>query len=205
VFWVGPQLEIFLQNALVALPDRVRVVSLQEKTDIEDAHIWMNPLRAETIVRRMAAVLTELAPAQRQQWQDNAERTVAALQREDESLRSQLAALQLPRRYLVVHDAYRQFETRYGLKHEAVLTNTSDQPPGARNMAHIQELLSNGTIQCVLREPLHQPKALQNLLRGNSVRVITVDALAGDIQTRQDGIVEFYRKFGQAMLACLKS
>ena len=204
VFWVGPHLETFLQDALAGLPSRILVVPFEVPRDAKDAHIWMDPVRSIAIARRMAEVFSEVAPDRRQQWYDNAERLAAALATEDQFLRHQLATVQSRRPYMVVHDAYGLFEARYGLTHTAALTNASDQAPGARNLVQIERLMEEGKIQCVIREPQPPPKVLQRLIDGRSMRVVTADALAGDIAPGPDAAVVFYQSFGRVMLGCLQ-
>lgn len=205
VFWVGPALETFLQSALASLPPPTRVVALQDQARVSgDAHIWMDPIVAIAIARRMADVLSELAPAQRQRWHDNSERLAVALRADDALLRQQLQGLSHPLPYLVMHDAYRHFEARYGLAHAAAVANDAEHAPGARNLLHIEQLLEGNAIQCIFREIQYEPKVLQRLIQGRNVRVVTLDPMAVAIAPTADGIVTFYREFGQTVISCLQ-
>jgi zinc transport system substrate-binding protein len=206
IFWVGPAFEVFLRNPLTTLPPRVRVVALQPNPQPdEDGHIWMDPLQAIAIGRRMAEVLSEIDPAQSARWRRNAEQLAAALKREDDNLRRELSAAAPLRQYLIAHDAYRYFESRYGLQHIAALADNAEQPAGARNLLHVQQLLDEGAIGCVFREPQYEPKVLRTLLRGHQPRVVVLDPMAIDIATTPAGIVEFYRELGRAAVSCLKA
>jgi zinc transport system substrate-binding protein len=205
VFWVGPALETFLREPLATLPARVQVVALAgQASNEEDAHVWLAPSLAIAMARRMAEVLGQQAPLYREQWRANAERLAVALTREDEQLRAQLAALPAPRPYMVAHDGYRRFETHYGLHHVAALANGAEQTPGARNVLHIQQLLADGAIGCVLQEPQYVPKVLRTLLRDRPVRVVTLDTLAAKTSLTRDGFAAFYRDFGRGVVSCLE-
>jgi len=208
VFWVGPGFETFLRGPLATLPQHVRVVALQDAaaSATDDGHVWMDPLQAVAIARRMAAELGERVPAQRERWQRNAEQLAAALSREDASLRQQFADAQPLRQFLVTHDTYHYFEKRYRLRHAAALADNAEQPSGVRNMLQVQKLVSDGTIGCVFREPQYEPKVLQSLVRTRpGLNVVTVDPMASDITPTPDGIVRFYRELGQSALRCLRS
>ncbi len=204
VFWVGPSLEAFLKAPLANLPSTVRVVAWQNVEDhSDDGHLWMDPLAGAAMAQRMAQVLGELAPSERQRFIDNAQALATVLNRQDAQLRRQLAAIPKPKAYLVAHDGYRLFEQRYGLTHAGALSNSADQAPGARNLLHIHQLIDDGTIQCVVREPQSPPRLLQNVLQGHALRVVTIDGLAGDITADPAGASVFYEKLGQSMLACV--
>lgn len=206
IFWIGPGFETFLRNPLTTLPPRVRVVALQGSGDItEDGHIWMDPLQAVAIGRQMAAVMGEIYPDRRERWQRNAEQLAASLEREDQDLRRRFAEAAPLRPYLVTHDTYHYFEMRYNLRHAAALADNAEQPSGVRNMLQVQQLVGNGTIGCVFREPQYQPKILQALLKGRpDLNVATVDPMGSDIPLTPEGVLRFYQGLGQSALSCLK-
>jgi len=207
VFWIGPGFETFLRNPLGTLPSHVRVVALQSSGGggHDDGHIWMDPLQAATIGRQMATAMAEVYPDQRERWQRNAVQLAAALAREDQDLRRRFTEAAPLRPFLVTHDTYHFFELRYNLHHAAALADNAEQPSGVRNMLQVQQLLSNGSIGCVFREPQYQPKILQTLLRGHpDLRVATVDPMASNVAPAPDGLLRFYRELGQSALNCLK-
>jgi zinc transport system substrate-binding protein len=204
VFWIGPTLERFLVPVLSSLPKQTKVVSLQAATaEVSDPHIWMDPLIAAAIANQMADILGARAPRHSALWHANAERLESALIAEDQRLRQQLSSIQTPRGYLVVHDAYARFETRYGLQHRAALTNNADLPPSAQHIANIQKLLDAGDISCVMQEAAMPPKVLQTLLKDRQLRVQTIDSLGLEVSL-EEGIVGFYRKLGESMRECLQ-
>lgn len=204
VFWVGPNLEAFMVPVLSALDRRVTVVALQDGVAVGDPHLWMDPLVAAALGYKIADALEKLAPTSNQRWRGNAARLEGLLTAEDKLLRERIAGIGQPRGYLVTHDAYGRFETRYGLHHQAALTDSSDLPPSAQHIAQIEAALRAGTISCVMREPAAPPKLLQTLLNGREVRIETIDAMALEIPARGDAIVDFYRQLGAAMSRCLQ-
>ena len=72
IFWIGPQLEAFLQPALNAVSARVTIISLQDAE--ADPHVWMDPIAAVQIGRRMAAAFATLRPERRAAFEANADR-----------------------------------------------------------------------------------------------------------------------------------
>lgn len=205
VFWVGPDMEVFMVPVLSSLSDRIRIISLQRETGVVgDPHVWMDPLVAASMGYKMADALAKLAPAHGKEWRENAARLEALLIAEDKHLREQIASIGQPRGYMVAHDAYGRFESRYGLRHRAALTDNADLPPSAQHIAKIEAALNTGEISCILSEPAARPKVLQMLLKNRSVRVEVIDAMALDIPPGSRGIVDFYSRLGASMQNCLR-
>jgi zinc transport system substrate-binding protein len=202
VFWVGPRLEHFLQPALKVLPDRVVKVALDDGG--ADPHLWLDPIAMRAIALQMAAVYARLRPAGAQLFYANAERVGVGLERQDAQLRAQFAALPLRRQYMVEHDAYGRFESRYGLQHVAALTDSADLPPSVAAMMQIRGLLDRGVVGCVLAEAQESTR-LHALLDGRQVRVIRLDPMAGGVAVSAEGSLDFFRQLGESVLACLKT
>lgn len=205
VFWIGPDMEVFMVPVLASLGERIKIVSLQRETAaVGDPHLWMDPLLTAEMGHKIADALGKLAPTHSDVWHANAVRLEGLLIAEDKRLREQIAGLGQPRGYLVAHDAYERFESRYGLRHRAALTDNADLPPSAQHIARIEAALNAGEISCVMREPAAQPKVLQMLLKNRSVRTEVIDAMALDIPLSNRGIVDFYQQLGASMESCLQ-
>src|SRR5690606_38096553 len=94
VFWVGPGLELFLQQTLRTLPAHVQVVALQPHGNHEqDAHIWMNPVAAADIAVQMATALAALRPQQAGEYRANATRIQGELVKVDSELMQEFDAM----------------------------------------------------------------------------------------------------------------
>lgn len=199
IFWVGPQLEVFLPAALSALSSHTRIVALQN--DQGDPHIWMDPLAMVGLSQRVAEVFAEARPAQAVYFRGNAQRLESELRREDQLLRQRLEAP--ARGYMVEHDSYARFEARYGLHHLAALTNSGDVPASAAGIARITQLLDSGAIGCVWLEP-YSSKLMRGLLKNHTAaRSVVLDALAAQAPLTADGLVGFYRQLGESVRTCM--
>jgi zinc transport system substrate-binding protein len=204
VFWIGPEMEVFLVPVLSSLDRRTTVVALQRGDTKGDPHLWMDPLITAKLGYIVADALEKLAPTEARRWHANAARLEESLVAEDGRLREQFSAIGHPRGYLVAHDAYGRFEARYGLRHRAALTDSSDLPPSAQHIAQIENALQDGEISCVMREPSPPPKLLQTLLKGRQVRVEVVDAMGFETPIGRNAIVDFYRRLGRSISKCLE-
>lgn len=199
VFWVGPQLEAFLQQPLKSLSGRAEIVSLQDAD--ADPHVWMDPIATIAIARRMATTLSALRPERRAYFEGNSEKLAAALMQQHIEHREQLKHVAL-RGFMVSHDAYSRFERRYGLAHKAALTDAADMPPSAKALMNIERELADGGIACVWRQP-YEGKLYERLVKGKNIRSITIDAMASDISLDAGGVELFHRRLWQAVMSCL--
>ena len=103
---------------------------------------------------------------------------------------------------MVSHDAYARFERRYGLVQRAALTNAADMPPSAKSLLHIERELDDGHITCIWRQP-HEGKLYQRLVAERNIRSVTIDAMAAQVPSTADGVVQFYQRLWEAVISCL--
>jgi zinc transport system substrate-binding protein len=223
VLWVGPSLEGFLTRTMRSLTPATRVVMLGPELPApahqehgtrhhhhhgelaQDGHIWLDPARAVAMARQIAAELSVLMPEQRLQWQHNSERFAEAMAELDKEFAEQFQALEQPRSYLVMHDAYGHFERHYGLQRTATYSATPEQQPGVRHFSALAQAIDAGRIGCVFSEPQYRAAALERLVRERSdIRVVELDLMAGAQTVEPDGFVRFYASFAQAFLSCLR-
>ena len=133
-----------------------------------DAHIWLDPANAKEMVLEISHELSELDPSNKSKYEDNASKTIVALDKlieeVDKSLSKDIS-------YIVFHDAYQYFETRFGVKSAGALTLNPDVLPGVKQIADIQDLINDKGIKCIFSEPQYNPKIIETL--GNDMNIST--------------------------------
>ena len=133
-----------------------------------DAHIWLDPANAKEIVLEISHELSELDPSNKSKYEDNASKTIVALDKlieeVDKSLSKDIS-------YIVFHDAYQYFEKRFGVIPAGALTLNPDVLPGAKQIADIQDVINDKGIKCIFSEPQYNPKIIETL--GNDMNIST--------------------------------
>lgn len=178
VFWIGPDLELFLSKPLASLADKAHVVTLSRYADSSDhdSHIWLDPRISLDIVRTATTVLTRLNPANAGRYAANSDYMARRLDALDSELRDALAPISaLP--YVVFHDAYSHFEQRYGLNRVAAITVNPQQRPSAKRIAEIREVIRTSGARCLFTEPQFTPALAATIIEGTSVRCGALDPL----------------------------
>ena len=223
VFEVGPDLETYLVSALPALAPNAQVVALEsapgvrrlparkgglwegdaDDTGPSDPHVWLDPENAVAMTRAIAHILSRADVAHAGLYQANAGREIAILR----GLEKQLAATLAPvraRRYLVFHDAYHYFETRFGLAAAGSVTVAPDRPIGPARIAALRARIEAGGVACIFREPQFPPHLIETLAEGTRLKVGTLDPLGADLTPGPGLYPALLRNIAAALTQCLK-
>ena len=164
-----------------------------------DAHIWLDPANAKEMVLEISHELSELDPSNKSKYEDNASKKIAALdtliEEVDNSLSKDIS-------YIVFHDAYQYFETRFGVKSAGALTLNPDVLPGAKQIADIQGLINDKGIKCIFSEPQYNPKIIETL--GNDMNISTgvMDPLGAYIDAGPSMYSELINEIANSIKNC---
>ena len=102
-----------------------------------DGHIWLDPENAKAIVDYLAAVLIRRAPADAGKVKANA----ARLKSELDALTAAIAVETQPLKgkpFVVFHDAYQYFESRFGLDAVGSITVNPEIQPSAKRLSELR-------------------------------------------------------------------
>ncbi|WP_252177666.1 zinc ABC transporter substrate-binding protein ZnuA [Endozoicomonas sp. 4G] len=232
VFWVGPDMETFLDKTLSGSTKAVSVPLMQE-SQLEllkmnegneevhhhhaeesdhhhhhhhgeyDAHIWLNPNNAIAMAKTMSETLSKLDPEHKQQYQDNYKAFEKAVQAADKRNNSKLVDYHNQPMF-VFHDAYGYLQKHYQLNIVDHFTVSPEQQPGAKHLTQLQEKLNDAGNSCVFREPQFQPAYIDRIIEGTNAHVAVLDPLATDVAVGPDGYVEFMDSLTSSIVSCLE-
>lgn len=214
VFWVGPQLEVFLQRPLAPLAGRGRAVELSRSPGItllpasdheaasgDDMHIWLDPVNAIAMVQEISRNLQIHDPRNAAIYARNA----AALQVRITALRNQLQQqlnhVRLPP-YIVFHNAYQYFETRFGMKPVAAITLAPERPPGAARIRYLRRMMEEAGVKCVFMEPQFPQALAQTLVEGTPARAAQLDPLGAPFADGSELYFSVMTQLSTAYLDC---
>lgn len=232
IYWVGPELELFLKDvldrqgnaqALLHLPDmRVREqlqsINFQAEENDHghshdhghdhdhgalDSHIWLSPDNAQQIARFMARDLTSLYPQQAEKLTDNAERFAKRITALDARLKERLEPLQ-DRAYFVFHDGYGYFEDHYGLRPRGIFSLSHEVQPGARHINLLRQQLQEAGPSCVFSEPQFTPRLIDSLTRDLPVEKGELDPLGSAVDVSARGYEQSLESLADQLAGCLE-
>ncbi len=220
IFWVGPDMETFLQRLLGSHEFEGRVVAFtgdsehqEEKEEDghhhghdahdhdEDPHIWVDPQLALEMAHVIHDRLVTLDDLDKQQLNDNLQAFERELQATEQRINEQLVAVQ-DTSLFAYHSAFTRFAEHYDLHLDGVLTLNPELSPGARHIAEVQEKLQRANRPCLLTEPQFDRQWWRSITEGMNVTFSTWDPLATDIESNQQGYINFQNSIAEAVLKC---
>ncbi|AMO54364.1 hypothetical protein GZ77_22600 [Endozoicomonas montiporae] len=230
MFWIGPDMEVFLERMLANAKSTRSVPMMSAKgTHLRrydehshdhnnhhdhdhdhdhhhgdyDAHIWLSPQNAIAIASAMSETLSEMDPANAKQYKSNLKKFTSSLNMVDARNKKKLAPV-IKRPVFVFHDAYGYLQDHYHLNIAGHFTLNPEQQPGARHLTELRDKLKESGKTCVFREPQFQPAYINRIVRGLDTKVSLLDPLATDIAEGPNAYPEFLDGLVNNIVSCLK-
>jgi zinc transport system substrate-binding protein len=165
-------------------------------------HIWLDPENAKAMARAVATGLGKIDPGNAATYQANATAYLAAL----DQLEAEISAAAKPiqgKPFIVFHDAYPYFESRFGLTAVGSISDASAAAPSAKWLAEIKDKLAQTRALCVFREPQFDSKYVNVVLEGSSAREGVLDAMGYDLTPGPSAYRQILRNIATSAKACL--
>lgn len=225
IFWLGPELERFLEKPLEQLPKKrnrqQRIIALMEAPDIQlrewsgeyhhhehthhgniDSHIWLSPGNAIAIGREITSTLSLADSNNASRYRDNLATFIEQVNVADLANRKDLTVVR-QQGFFVFHDAWGYLADHYGLIIKGVFALSTDRQPGTRHLMKLKNTLRLAGHTCIFCEPQFKPAYIDRLTEGLNVGEAVLDPMAGDIPVSADGYPQFLRHLGRTITHCL--
>ena len=236
VFWMGHDLEAFLENSIESIATNAKSVPLMEAhglTKLEfreggafedhadhddhkkdehghddhghaetDPHVWLDPVNAKALVHEIEEALIETDPANAAAYEANAETMMSRL----DDLVAEIDTVLEPvkgRGYVVFHDAYQYFETRFGVSAIGSITVSPEVLPGAERVAKLQNKVRDLGATCVFSEPQFEPKLVVTITENTNAGTGVLDPLGTSINDGPDLYFTLIRNMAVSLKNCL--
>ncbi len=227
VFWVGPELETFLEKPIHQLANKATAVALIDSGGIEildtrsdhedhghkhshdhgdhDPHIWLDPVNAALMVNTITGALIAKDPVNTAQYQRNADALSKDLQQFTQESEKKLSAIK-NQAFLVFHDSYQYFEKRFGLKSLGAIVGNPDVPASARRVSEMRKKLrSQSGLTCVFGEPQFNDQLARTVASAGNATVASLDPLGANIPAGPDHYLKTMTQLREALIGCLVS
>lgn len=171
--------------------------------DEGDMHFWLDPENAKLMVTQIATALAEADPENATTYQANAEAELVKL----DELEAELAATLAPvadKPFIVFHDAYQYFESRFGLDVAGSVTVTPDVMPGAARIDELKAKLAELGATCVFAEPNFEPTIIAAITEGSSAKSGVLDPEGGALTEGVDLYPTLLRGLATSLVDCLE-
>lgn len=165
-----------------------------------DPHMWLDPENARLWLRLIAEELSREDPANAGLYRANAEAARADLAQLIVEVSRQLAPLR-QQRFVVFHDAYRYFETRFGLSAAAAILMSDGSAASAARLHAVQERIARQNVACVFTEPQFNPRLLRAV--APRARAAELDPMGVALSPGPELYPALIRQLATAMAGCL--
>ena len=224
IFWIGPQLETFLEGPVKNLGQKAAAVALAQTPGLvlqpnrppglwgeavasvpgTDGHLWLDPRNAKVIVAAMAEALARHDAANAARYRANAQAAAARIDLLDGELASKLAPVRA-KPFIIYHDAYHGFEAHYGLAAAGAVTVNPERPPSPGVVSAIRQYVAKTQGICVFAEPQFEPKLIQALVAGTTAHIGVLDPEASTLETGPDLYSNLLRSLTDNLVRCLSA
>ena len=146
-----------------------------------DPHVWLDPENAQIWLGSIAQTLSELDPENADRYAGNANAAMGEIGTVTAQIRQQLDPYRdIP--FIVFHDAYQYYETRFGLAAAGSISLGDAADPSAARVSEIQSKVSELGISCVFSEPQFNPGLVRTVLSGSAAKTGILDPLGSALE-----------------------
>ena len=164
-----------------------------------DAHIWLDPMNAKEMIHEIAHELSDLDPKNKETYESNANTALKSL---DKLIKDVNSSVSKDVSYIVFHDAYQYFEKRFGVSSAGALTLNPDVLPGAKQIADVQDLISDKKIKCIFSEPQYNPKIIETLASDMNITTGIMDPLGAYIEKGSTMYFDLIKQISDSINKC---
>ncbi len=150
-------------------------VDVHQSGSERDPHVWTSPPLVKRMTGNIRDALTELDPANGQDYALNFNAYAAELDRLDRDIRARLKGVPI-RKFMVFHPAWGYFADTYGLTQVPI--EKEGKEPGARRLTALIEQAKREHVRVIFVQPQFNKKSAQQVARAIGGRVIVIDPLS---------------------------
>ena len=230
IFWVGEDLESFLEKPLSSIAKKAEKIELMETKGLQvlkfrernifdehdhddhghddhdgHAHGEFDPhIWLDPINAK--AMLNEMAEHLIENDPKNEAKyksnLAKALQEIDKLTIDVMTDLSSSVASIVFHDAYQYFEKRFNVNILGAFTVNTDVMPGAEQLAEIREIIEHDKVACVFSEPQFNPDIIKAVAKDMNIKTGVVDPLGATLDPGKDSYFNLIKNMSASFKGC---
>jgi zinc transport system substrate-binding protein len=186
---VGLGLDDWMEAVMRRAPERARVLKLGDRVPQltktadsdsapSDPHVWLDPQRAQLMVRAVTEELGRVDPAHVLAYRERSKSLDASLVALDREAEARLA--KLPKRGLLTHHAaFAYFAERFGMTVLDAVVREPPNPPSEAHLATLRTAIQQKRVGAIFREPQLDPAPVEALAKATGLSLGLLDPLGG--------------------------
>ena len=168
-----------------------------------DPHAWLDPQNATLWLDAIATELSGLDPENAAVYRANAEAGKQSLN----ALTTEITARLDPVRggnFVVFHDAYQYFETRFDIPAAGSITLSDASDPSPARIEEIHAKVQDLGIACAFTEPQFNPDLVRTVFQGTEATTGVMDPLGADLSPGAELYPQLIRNLAESLVSCLE-
>ncbi len=162
-------------NKTLILSDNIKTIKIN---NIEDPHIWLNPINAIIEMNDIAQYMIEIDNLNKSYYEDNLIKATQEFIELDIEL--QAIAESLNNKYIVTsHAAFAYMCDRYGLKQISIKGLEPDDEPSAKTMEEIIRLIDEYHITTIFSEEMVSQEIATKIAQETGAKIDTLNPIEG--------------------------
>lgn len=141
-------------------------------------HVWLDPVLAKDICRRIAQAFIQADPAHQKAFENNLAAYLGELDQLHEEITKKVGGFRV-RDYVTFHPAFAYFSRRYGLREVGVIEAAPGREPSPGHLQRIIADIKKYGVKAVFAEPQLSPRVAEVIAREAGVKVLLLDPLGG--------------------------
>jgi len=141
-------------------------------------HIWLDPVLAQGICRKIAGALIQADPGHRALYGANLQSYLAALAELNREIETRARTWRL-RNYVSFHPAFAYFAKRYHLHEVGTIEAAPGREPTPRHLQSLVAAIRRYGIKVVFTEPQLNPRVAEVIAQEAGVKVLKLDPMGG--------------------------
>lgn len=225
VIWASAGLTPWLQKSIITLSRDARTIELMQapgtlrlpvrvnarfildaddagdSQSLPDPHAWLDPENGKLWLKVIAAELSRLDPENAAFYRANAKAGQAKIDRNSAEIESILAPFR-GTGFVVFHDAFQYFETRFSILAQGSISFSDASAPGPARVGEIRDLVEGQNISCVFAEPQFQGGLVATVLQDSAAKPTVIDPLGIGLPPGPDLYPALLRQMAIGMASC---
>ena len=219
IFWVGPELEVFLPRLLSNNTVTTKNVSLIESKNLlklkvqsknqhdehhphqTDPHIWLSTQNAMALVDEITLQLVGIDPRHKKQYEKNQAEIKNKIVNLSARLQNQMTDTKQP--YITFHNSIGYFEDEFSLRNIASIQANPETQPSAQHIRNIVQMIKRENISCLFYNQPEKPRLITSLQNQTQASSYALDPVGMNIQAGENAWFEIMENITSNLNSCL--
>lgn len=148
----------------------------------KDYHIWLDTDNVILIANFITKYISSIDPENQGYYLSNFKNLLNRIDNLNANLNKKLKPYE-QYRFIVMHDAYQYFDTKYNLSAFGTIMINPSVKPNAKTIVQLKKALTKSDIKCIFTEPQFPNKIVDLLVKGTNTKIGELDAEWGITNT----------------------